>query len=103
MVRTASLQSPSCLKLMLNLKQIQHLPHNEIHQVIHLLRLEIEPRIRRTNDRAGEGEVLVVDDVDVVEGGFAVAEDEGAALLEGDHGGAGEEVGAAGGGDGAER
>jgi len=56
------------------------------------LGVEVEAGVAGGDDGAGMGEGLHVVDVDEVEGGFSVAEDEGAAFFEGNGGGAGEEV-----------
>ena len=54
--------------------------------------VEVEAGVAGGDDGAGMGEGLHVVDVDEVEGGFSVADDEGAAFFEGNGGGAGEEV-----------
>lgn len=84
------------------MEEVEDFGDDEVGEVVDGLRDEVEPGVARCDDGAGEGGGAHVLDVDEGEWGFAVRDDEGSALLEGDHGGAGEEVGARAGGDGGE-
>lgn len=75
---------------MLYAEQVEGFAGDEINEVIDALWIEIEPRVRWGDDRAGQGEGAHVFDVDEVQGCFAVADDQRAAFFEGDGGGAGE-------------
>lgn len=88
---------------MLHAQQVQHLAHDKVDEIVDGLRQEVEAGIGRAEGGAGEGEGFHIAEVDEVERHLAVADDEGAAFLEGDGRGAGEEVVAAAGGDLAQR
>ena len=77
---------------MLYAQQIEGFAGDEIDKVIDGLRVEVEPWVGRSNNRAGECQCAHVLDIDEIQRGFAVTDDQGAAFLEGDCCGSGEEV-----------
>ena len=52
---------------MLDTQQVHELADHEIDQIVHARRTEVQPRVRRRDDRAGQGQGAHVLDVDQVE------------------------------------
>ena len=77
---------------MFDAEQVEGFAGDEVDEVVDGLWVEVEAGVGGGDDGAGLGEGLHVVDVDEIEGGFSVADDEGASFFEGDGGGAGEEV-----------
>ena len=75
-----------------DLQQIEGLADGEVDEFVDGGGEEVESGVGGGDDGAGEGEGAHVFDVDEVEGGLAVADDEGVALFERHGGGAAQEV-----------
>src|SRR5688572_15547844 len=85
---------PPGLKCVRDAQKIEQFARDEIDEIGDGGGVEVETGIGRGEDGAGLGEELVVVQIDGREGHFAVADEELAALLEGDGGGAGNQVAA---------
>lgn len=75
-----------------DIEEVEGFACYEVGEVVDGLGVEVEAGVGGGDGGAGLGEGLHVVDVDEIQGGLAVADDEGAAFFEGDGGGAGEEV-----------
>lgn len=73
-------------------EQVEGFADDKIDEVIDALWVEIEPWIRRGDDRTGQGQGAHVFDIDEVQRRFAVADDEPAAFFERDGCGPGQKV-----------
>jgi hypothetical protein len=83
---------PSGVEVVRDMEEIEEFAGDEIDEVGHGCGVEVEAGVGGGEDDAGVSQGFVVGDVDGAEGHFAVADDEFAALFEGDGGGAGDEV-----------
>lgn len=72
---------------MVDSQQIEGFACDEVDEVVDGLGVEVESWVGGGDDGACHGEGLHVVDVDEIEGGFSVADDEGASFFEGDGGG----------------
>ncbi len=79
-------------QIVVDREKIKNASDHEIYQVFDAARVEVEAGIGGAEDRPGEGCGSHGFDVDEAQGSLAVADDELAAFLEADHGGAGKEV-----------
>ena len=77
---------------MLDSKEIEVFSDHEVDEVVDGFWVEVEAWVGWGDDGAGHGEDLHVVDVDEIEWGFSVADNQWPAFFEGDGGGAGQEV-----------
>ena len=77
---------------MLNPEQVEGFSDDEIDEIIDRFGFEIEPGVGWRDNPAGEGDGAHILDVDEVERGLAVAQDQASAFFKCDRGGPGEQV-----------